>query len=395
MKNMIFVLLVLSIVSYSAFANEIVNSLVKAVKNKDIIQYSTIIKMNDESKGLTEISGNCTFKIEPKDTIIGAFYNLRNDNSSYIYNGKEYLEYYPEIYGDKIVKLLLRNKNPEEFSEQKFIMNGQTFFAPSRVMSPFLYYFSVIQLMDDLIDLSSKNYPNILSDTLINNYEASRIRINISDTIINGEREIYYYSVAFDKKTNLPVYFMKYNYSQQTEVYYSDYNFDNKGKKDLFSRKAFPKDYTFLEHAPMRTEKPLEKGLKAPDWTLTTIYDKEISLKDLKGTTLLIVFSEIACVPCMLAIPDLNDIANKFKNVKLMSIYPRDTREPLKKHAEKKKIIYDILDNSADVAKAYHVNGYPTFYLIDRKGVIKYSSSGYGEKLKKNLEDEIEKVLKE
>ena len=279
-----------------------------------------------------ELSGTSIFKMEPKDSIIGAFYNFHSEKNTDIYNGVQYLDYSPEYYGEKIVKLLLKAKKSEEFYEQKFQMNGQT--------------------------------------------------------------ELFYILVAFDKSSNFPVYFLKYYTTQQMEVFYTDYNFETNINNDLFTRKYFPADYEFLENPKAIWDKKLEIGIVAPDWTLKSIYDKEIKLKDLRGTPVLLIFSEIWCVPCMLANPDLNEITKSNKNIKVISIYPRDKRESLKKLVKSKKIIYDILDNSADVGKAYLINWYPTFMIIDKDGILKYNSAGYGEETKKKLEVEIEKIIK-
>ena len=379
--------------SSNLFSNEILDKFIYAVKSKDIIEYRTTINMNDESKGLTEFKGKCIIKNVPSDTIIGAYYNFSSDESTTIYSGDEYLNYYPEIYGSKIVKLLLKSNKPQEFSEQKFEMNGQTLIAPSRVKSSFYYLCSPIELIKDLVELDSTYKMILLSDTIIDGIETRRIRYTIQDEIRDGEKELYYYLVAFDKKTDLPVYFLKYYTTQQTEVYYTEYQFNPKNIDYLFTRKAFPEDFIFDENPVHIKSKSLEIGTTAPDWTLKTIYDKEISLSEFKGKPVLFIISEIGCAPCMVAIPDLNDIAEKYKNIKVVSIYPRDNIVSLIKHAEKKKITYDILDNSDNVAKSYYCNSYPTFFIIDSNGILRYIHAGYGNGMKEILEDELNQVL--
>ncbi|MCX6156232.1 MAG: TlpA disulfide reductase family protein [Candidatus Kapabacteria bacterium] len=136
------------------------------------------------------------------------------------------------------------------------------------------------------------------------------------------------------------------------------------------------------------------KGKVAPDFNHKTIYDKEISIKDYKGTPIIMIFSEIGCAPCMIALPDLNEITKKYKNIKVISVYPKDKREIIKKHVTKNKILYDIIDKSEDLAKNYCISGYPTFFIIDKNGILNYIQSGYGDGMKEILEKEIEKVLK-
>jgi thioredoxin-related protein len=35
--------------------------------------------------------------------------------------------------------------------------------------------------------------------------------------------------------------------------------------------------------------------------------------------------------------------------------------------------------NEAEVKRKYRINGYPTMYIVDKKGVIRYAGLGYSE----------------
>lgn len=397
MKKVICVSFFAALLTYTSIASEAVQSFVKAAKTTKFFQYSINFKINDESKETLEIIGKCAFAMEPSDTAIGAYYNLESKESKFIYSGSEFLEYYPEIWGEKIVNLFTRENQPDAFTEQVFEMNGQKLVAPSQLKSSLLYSYSVVELMNDLIELDSLKHLISLPDTIINGYDTRRVKFIIKDTIIDKERYLFYYSVAFDKKSNFPVYYLKYSTSQQNEVYFSDYDFNPAGKDILFTRKAFPADYKFVEKPEQivkAEEKELDTNTIAPDWTLSTINDKEIKCKDLKGSVILLEFSEIGCAPCTIAIPDINKIAAKYKDLNVISVYPLDKKEALKKYVVKKKIEYNICCNAKDVSKSYHVSGYPSFFLIDDKGIIKFVQIGYGDGTRKEIEKEIEKLLK-
>lgn len=73
-------------------------------------------------------------------------------------------------------------------------------------------------------------------------------------------------------------------------------------------------------------------------------------------------------------------------------------QEALIKLVDKRKIDYEILCNTNNynaktINKNYHINGYPSYYLIDKKGIIRYSSSGYGDGVKQDWVKEIKKVI--
>ena len=55
----------------------------------------------------------------------------------------------------------------------------------------------------------------------------------------------------------------------------------------------------------------------------------------------------------------------------------------------KRGVTFTVLSGGKDVAKAYHVSGYPTIYSIDKEGKIIFTQVGYGE----DTEEKIEKII--
>jgi peroxiredoxin len=118
------------------------------------------------------------------------------------------------------------------------------------------------------------------------------------------------------------------------------------------------------------------KGLdtKAPDAKAHTIDGKQWSLKSHRGKTIIIVFWSSYCPPCMAEIPHINEIYNKYKNDDSIEIvsYSLDLStdsSALKKFIEKKGIDYPVL-LSENLAKEFHVFGAPSFWVINKKGII-------------------------
>jgi alanine racemase len=79
-------------------------------------------------------------------------------------------------------------------------------------------------------------------------------------------------------------------------------------------------------------------------------------------------------------------------DVVFLGINPYDKAESnfLKKFLESREVQYPILLVDAAIPKSYEVPGYPTFFIIDREGTIRWSGVGYGE----GYEEEFRKQLK-
>lgn len=92
----------------------------------------------------------------------------------------------------------------------------------------------------------------------------------------------------------------------------------------------------------------------------------------MKGKVVLIDFSFIGCVPCLEAIPIMNKLHEKYigKNVAIISLYFRDNNKAVKKFIQDYNIKYPLYANAAKVAEQYGVGGAPTFYFIDKNGII-------------------------
>ena len=140
----------------------------------------------------------------------------------------------------------------------------------------------------------------------------------------------------------------------------------------------------------------LLKDTIAPDWNLTTLDSKNISLSDYKGHLVLIDFFYKDCPPCRKAIPVLQSFYQKYENkgLRIIGIDPIDEKDSVVKHfISKVGIPYQVLLDKKEVNKDYHVSGYPTLYLIDKKGNVIFSNVGFDESLEGKLEELIKSNL--
>ena len=158
---------------------------------------------------------------------------------------------------------------------------------------------------------------------------------------------------------------------------------------------SVPSFVKLKDYEPYTPPKLLETNTIAPNWSLISLENKKVQLSDFKGELVLIDFFYKSCYPCMLALPGLQKLHEKYKDkgLNVIGIDPFDSveKDDIANFLKKRGVTYTILLGGNDVANAYNVTGYPTIYLIDKKGKVIAPTPGYRE----NMEDRIEEILLE
>lgn len=94
-----------------------------------------------------------------------------------------------------------------------------------------------------------------------------------------------------------------------------------------------------------------------------------------KGQITVINFWATWCPPCVQEIPSLNRLKNKMKGLpfELISINYAEERKTILKFMEKINVEFPVLlDKDGDFAKKWNVITYPSTFIIDKEGKIKY-----------------------
>jgi thiol-disulfide isomerase/thioredoxin len=147
---------------------------------------------------------------------------------------------------------------------------------------------------------------------------------------------------------------------------------------------------------------PIASGTKAPSFTTNTITGKHVSLKSLRGKVVLVDFWATWCGPCRMATPTLQSLYHKYHHngLQVLGISVDDNRTvaDVKPLIKQMNVGYWISASPAAnqrIAMAYKVEGIPSQYLIDKKGVVRWSVGGYSPDEKAELSALIKKLLAE
>jgi len=120
-------------------------------------------------------------------------------------------------------------------------------------------------------------------------------------------------------------------------------------------------------------------GNQAAPFSTIDLDAKEVSLKKYSGKVIVMNFWFVECKPCVQEIPELNEIVSEFKDEEVIFLgFATNKKSRINRFLKKNNFDYQIIPESADVAKDYKVMGYPTHIIINKETKIVYSTSGLG-----------------
>lgn len=124
---------------------------------------------------------------------------------------------------------------------------------------------------------------------------------------------------------------------------------------------------------------------------------KSVSLDDYKGRVLLLDFWSIGCGPCIMSMPTLQRVANKYadKPVSIVGVNldPKSAEAKVTELLKSKSIKFaHLVETKPALAEKYFVSGIPFAVLIDGKGVIQAVHLGMANE--RHLVEQIDKLLK-
>ena len=138
---------------------------------------------------------------------------------------------------------------------------------------------------------------------------------------------------------------------------------------------------------------------EAPDFTLPSLTGGEsISLQDYRGEVVYLTFWASWCVPCRQEMPYLAQLWQRHKDsgLQVIGINVEEDATTARQFAEELQLPFPLVqDQDRAVSKLYRVPGFPTHFIVDRRGRIRFSGLGFNLADVAAVSQEVQTLLQE
>ena len=130
----------------------------------------------------------------------------------------------------------------------------------------------------------------------------------------------------------------------------------------------------------------LKVGSPAPAFSGIALDGTEYDLDRLRGSVVVMTFWSTRCAICHYELPRLNALADRFKGQRVFLLaLSMEADDIIKAYLKKNSFKFRVLPNSfgtvltyADRGKSGNLDmGFPSFYVLDKSGTLRYRASGY------------------
>jgi len=119
----------------------------------------------------------------------------------------------------------------------------------------------------------------------------------------------------------------------------------------------------------------------APDFELPSLENgKPIRLSSFRGHVVVLNFWASWCAPCRLEAPGLRRVSERYRDegVRLLGVDYRDDEAAAQAFVDEFRLTYpSVSDPSGSLAYDFELIGFPTTFIIDPAGTIRYRFVGY------------------
>ena len=142
-----------------------------------------------------------------------------------------------------------------------------------------------------------------------------------------------------------------------------------------------------------------DKGTKATNFTVRDIKGKTVRLSDYKDKALILSFWAVWCKPCLVELKFLNKMYKKYKGqgfeMLAISIDGPETQARVKPLVRSKKFKFPVaIDKNKRIVKLYNPKNAAPYSVFINKGVVIKKREGFQVSEKKEIEKEIQEMLK-
>lgn len=152
---------------------------------------------------------------------------------------------------------------------------------------------------------------------------------------------------------------------------------------------------TRLSIAPTNEETSIATGFRAPDFSLMGVDNGSFNLQDLRGKIVLLEFWSVSCGFCQRILPEVNALLQKNKGDDFVAvdIAKESDADQVNKYLAKNPREARVALNNGQIWPVYNRQIItPTFYLLDKQGVIRLSGYGAYSDIIKIIDKKIEEI---
>ncbi len=181
--------------------------------------------------------------------------------------------------------------------------------------------------------------------------------------------------------------------------YFPDIYIDsNKEVKAFVLRKATDLEKSKMVRMQTDAEMPRKSdllGKPALPFSVSDINGNNYSLESLKGKVVVINFWFVECKPCVMEMPELNKLVEKFNNKDVVFLgFAMNEKDKIEQFLKKTKYKYNIIPGAKDVVGTYGVTSFPMHIVIDKNSIIIFAVNGLGPTTIEDLEKAIDSSVK-
>jgi len=137
----------------------------------------------------------------------------------------------------------------------------------------------------------------------------------------------------------------------------------------------FPADWTWDDDKKTRDEHAALEGKPMPALSLSGWVNGEVKPEEMKGKVVIVDFYATWCGPCMAAIPHNNELLKKYKDKGLVIVgvcTNKRGQEKMEQTVKDRGMEYPTAkDPDLKSQAAWAVHYYPTYAVVDRKGIVR------------------------
>jgi thioredoxin-like negative regulator of GroEL len=175
-------------------------------------------------------------------------------------------------------------------------------------------------------------------------------------------------------------------------------NRDPEGLVELQKYVKLAPDGEYAEEARKMIENPRRaREAYAPDFSFVTAEGEHQTLEDLRGKVVMLDFWGTWCPPCVDSVPSLRTLNKRYTKgaFVMIGVNCNDDEDKWRAFTTSNKMIWtQVRDRDRRIQRAFMVDRFPTYILIDHEGIIRFRTSGMSWDRETTLDQAIRKYVK-